>query len=232
MIQETRKECIVTADDYGIRQTAEPILRLVHTGKIDRVAVMVHYVSPDQAQALLQTGVKIDLHLELIDILKSGDKVYDNTLKRSINFAFRYVLRIVTRKKVEEEWRVQIDRFNELFGRMPDGLDSHEHLHYFPPFFRVCVKLAEEFDIPFVRFGRKGLLTGFHHSLTGRILSFFSRQMRSFFAETDRRTTDYVVSLDWFSDVETFLEKRPNGSLEIIVHPEREEDYRAILEYL
>jgi len=232
MIQETRKECIVTADDYGIRQTAEPILRLVHTGKIDRVAVMVHYVSPDQAQALLQTGVKIDLHLELIDILKSGDKVYDNTLKRSINFAFRYVLRIVTRKKVEEEWRVQIDRFNELFGRMPDGLDSHEHLHYFPPFFRVCVKLAEEFDIPFVRFGRKGLLTGFHHSLTGRILSFFSRQMRSFFAETDRRTTDYVVSLDWFSDVETFLEKRPNGSLEIIVHPEREEDYHAILEYL
>jgi len=232
MIQETRKECIVTADDYGIRQTAEPILRLVHTGKIDRVAVMVHYVSPDQAQALLQTGVKIDLHLELIDILKSGDKVYDNTLKRSINFAFRYVLRIVTRKKVEEEWRVQIDRFNELFGRMPDGLDSHEHLHYFPPFFRVCVKLAEEFDIPFVRFGRKGLLTGFHHSLTGRILSFFSRQMRSFFAETDRQTTQYVVSLDWFSDVETFLEKRPNGSLEIIVHPEREEDYHAILEYL
>jgi len=232
MNPEIRKKFIVTADDYGIRQTAEPILRLVEEGKIDRVAVMIHYVSPDQARALLETGVKIDLHLELIDILKSGDKMYDNVIKRGINFVFRYGIGIVTPKKVERDWRIQIDRFRELFGRVPDGLDSHEHLHYFPPFFRVCVKLAEEFDIPFVRFGRKGLLTGFHHSLTGRILSFFSRQMRSFFAETDRRTTDYVVSLDWFSDVETFLEKRPNGSLEIIVHPEREEDYRAILEYL
>ncbi len=232
MTEETREKYIVTADDYGIRQTAEPILRLVHEGKIDRVAVMIHYVSRDQAEALLKTGVKIDLHLELIDILKSGDKVYDNTLKRSINFAFRYIFRIVTRKKVEEDWRIQIDRFEKLFGRFPDGLDSHEHLHYFPPFFKVCVKLAEEFDIPFVRFGRKGLLTHLHHSLTGKILSFFWKQTRSSFAKTDRQTTDYVVSLDWISDVDIFLEKRPGGSIEIVVHPEREEDYRSILEYL
>lgn len=232
MTQEIREKFIVTADDYGIRQTAEPILRLVHEGKVDRVAVLVHYVSPDQAQTLLKTGVKIDLHLELIDILKSGDKMYDNTLKRSINFVFRYALGQVTKKKVERDWRIQIERFKELFGRLPDGLNSHEHLHYFPAFFKVCVRLAEEYGIPFIRFGEKGLLSHMHHSLTGKILSFFWKRTRSFFATKDKQTTDYVVSLDWFPDFDVFVNRLPEGSVELVVHPEREEDYRAILEYL
>ncbi|MFZ2187166.1 MAG: ChbG/HpnK family deacetylase [Candidatus Moraniibacteriota bacterium] len=222
----------MTADDYGIRQTAEPILRLVHEGKIDRVAVLIHYVSADQAAALLKTGVWIDLHLELIDILKSGDKMYDNVLKRSINFVFRYGCGLVTKKRVKKEWEAQVKRFHELFGRLPDGLNSHEHLHYFPPFFKICVRLAEAYDIPFVRFGKKGQLAHLHHSLTGKILSFFWKRTRSFFARTDRMTTDYHVSLDWFNDFRAFCQYLPSGSIELVVHPEREEDYRAILEYL
>lgn len=231
MTPDIREKFVVTADDYGIRQTAEPILRLVHEGKVDRVAVMINYVSPDQARALQATGVKIDVHLELIDILKSGDKIYDNTLKRSINFVFRYGLGIVNKKKVRKEWEDQINRFQELFGRLPDGLDSHEHLHYFPAFFRVCVELAEKYDIPFIRFGQKGLLSHLHSSLTGKILNFFWGRTHAFFAGTNRVTTDYVVSLDWFSDFGTFLEHLPEGNIELVVHPEREEDYRAILEY-
>jgi len=37
MVQSIRERFIVTADDYGIRQTAEADLRLVHEGKVDRV---------------------------------------------------------------------------------------------------------------------------------------------------------------------------------------------------
>jgi len=232
MTPDIREKFVVTADDYGIRQTAEPILRLVHEGKIDRVAVMIHYVSSGQAKALQDTGIKIDLHLELIDILKSGDKIYDNVPKRSLNFAIRYGLGMVTKNKVRREWESQIKRFQEVFGRLPDGLDSHEHIHYFPSFLKVCVELAEEYDIPFVRFGKKGLLPHLHNSLSGKILNFFWKQTQSFFSETNRVTTDYVVSLDWFSDFNTFLKHLPEGTIELAVHPEREEDYRTILEYL
>jgi predicted glycoside hydrolase/deacetylase ChbG (UPF0249 family) len=232
MTQNIRKKFIVTADDYGIRETAEPILRLVEEGKIDRVAVLVHCVSPEQAQALLATGVKIDLHLELINILKSGETVYANALKRIINFAVRYCLGLVTQKRVRGEWEIQIKRFQELFGRLPDGLNSHEHVHYFPPLFRVCVKLAEEHHIPFVRYGRRGQLTQLHHSLTGKVLSLFWRLTRAFFATSDRTTTDYHVSLDWFPDFFAFCQHLPEGSIELVVHPEREEDYRAIEKYL
>jgi len=232
MNPEIRERFIITADDYGIRQTAEPILRLVRASKIDRVAVMIHYVSPDQARALLETGVKIDLHLELIDILKSGDKVYDNVIKRGINFVFRLGLGIVTARKAEEEWRIQIERFRELFGRVPDGLDSHEHLHYFPSFFRACACLAEEYHIPFIRFGREGLLPGLHGSLTGKILHFFSRRTQVLFRETHLTTTDYVVSLDWFPDFRDFITYLPKeGTIELVVHPEREEDYQSILKH-
>ena len=231
MRPDVRKQFIVTADDYGIRQTAEPILRLVHEGKIDRVAVLINYVSADQAATLLKTGAKIDLHLELIDILKSGDKMYDPVLRRSINFTLRYGFGMVTRKKVEKEWRNQIERFRELFGRVPDGINSHEHLHYFPAFLKVCLQLSKEYNIAYVRFGRKGLLSHLHNSLTGKILDFFWRRMHVFFAQTKHDTSDYLVSLDWFDDFKNFCNCLPQGTIELVVHPEREEDYRAILEY-
>ena len=222
---------MVTADDYGIRKTAEPILHLAKKGKLDRVAVMIRYVSKEEAEALLKTGAKIDIHLELIHILKSGNEMYDSALKRSINFSWRYMLRVVTSNKVEKEWESQIEHFRTLFGRLPDGLDSHEHLHYFPPFLHVCMSLAEKYHIPFVRFGRKGLLPHLHHSLSGKILSFFWLQTHTFFATTKKNTTDYAVSLDWFPDREVLLQNVPEGTIELVTHPERKEDYQAILEH-
>ncbi|PIW93776.1 MAG: hypothetical protein COZ86_04470, partial [Candidatus Moranbacteria bacterium CG_4_8_14_3_um_filter_41_13] len=60
MKEEIRRKFVVTADDYGIRKTAEPILHLAKKGKLDRVAVMIRYVSKEEAEALLKTGVKID----------------------------------------------------------------------------------------------------------------------------------------------------------------------------
>ncbi|PJC00286.1 MAG: hypothetical protein CO075_01400 [Candidatus Moranbacteria bacterium CG_4_9_14_0_8_um_filter_41_43] len=231
MQEEIRRKFVVTADDYGIRKTAEPILHLAKKGKLDRVAVMIRYVSKEEAEALLKTGVKIDIHLELIHILKSGNEMYDSALKRSINFAWRYMLRVVTKKKVETEWEAQIEHFRTLFGRLPDGLDSHEHLHYFPPFLHVCMSLAEKYHISFVRFGRKGLLPHLHHSLSGKILSFFWLQTHRFFESTKRNTTDYVVSLDWFPEFTDFTKHLPEGTIELVVHPEREEDYQSILKH-
>jgi hypothetical protein len=40
-----------------------------------------------------------------------------------------------------------------------------------------------------------------------------------------------LVSLDWISDFGTFSQQLPPGTIELVVHLEREEDYRAMLEY-
>lgn len=231
MTKHIRENFIVTADDYGIRQTAEPILRLVHEGKVDRVAVLIHYVSHDQAQALLASGVKIDLHLELIGLLKSGSKVKESALLRGVNFFMRYYTGLLTAKKVEAEWRDQITRFQELFGRLPDGLNSHEHLHFFPAFSRVFIKLAREYDSHYVRFSRKGMILPLDFNLIGKMLDVFWRRTRKLYENAPFQTSDYLVSLDWITDFGTFGDQLPEGTVELVVHLEREEDYRAMLEY-
>ncbi len=231
MTRDIRHRFIITADDYGIRQTAEPILRLVHEGKVDRVAVLIHYVSADQARALLASGAKIDLHLELIGILKSGDQMRESALSRGVNFFMRYVTGLVTARQVEEEWHDQIRRFEELFGRLPDGLNSHEHLHFFPDFSRVFIALAKRYGISYVRFSRRGMLMTQGTPLIGRVLTLLWKRTRHLYQHETFQTSDYLVSLDWLSDPYAFIQEIPEGTLELVVHLEREEDYRTTLEY-
>lgn len=228
----SEKNYTITADDYGIRQSAQPILALVDQGLIDRVSVMIRFVSLEDAQMLLTKKVKIDLHLELIDMLQSGNKMHDSAMKRGLSFVFRYGFGFVTAKKVEEEWQKQIESFREKFGRLPDGLNSHEHIHYFPIFFDLCTKLARAYHIPFVRFGQKGFLQEQYPSFAGKILSLFSQKNRRIFAKTHLDTTQYVVSLDWVREPQNFLQTLPKQDVtEIVVHPERQEEYERIQKY-
>lgn len=230
MIDDIRKQFVVTADDYGIRQTAEPILRLVHEKKIDRVAVLIHYVSNEQAQALIATGVKIDLHLELIDILKSGSDEYGSAFVRIVNFLWRYSCGDVTAVKAHREWHDQVERFHRLFGRMPDGINTHEHLHFFPGLFRSFLKIAEIHNIEYVRFGKQGMLVRLHKAWVGRILSLLWGRCRRSYERAAIASSDYMVSLDWISDFNRFARRLPSGTVELVTHPEREEEYRMLLD--
>lgn len=231
MTQDIRDRFIITADDYGIRQTAEPILRLVHEGKVDRVAVLIHYVSLEQAKALLESGVKIDLHLELIGVLKTGDKVRESAVSRGVNFFMRYITGLLTAEQVEAEWSDQIRRFQELFGRLPDGLNSHEHLHFFPDFSRVFLALAKRHGVQYVRFSRRGMLLSQNFNLIGKVLSFLWKRTVHLYQNEKFETSDYLVSLDWLSDFAAFSREMPSGTVELVVHLEREEDYRMMLEH-
>lgn len=232
MTDEIRKRFVIVADDYGIRQTAEPILRLVREGKIDRVAVLIHYVSAEQAAALLATGVKIDLHLELMDMIRSGKKVRESALWRIMKFSLRLLVGRVTVRKAEEEWRSQIERFRERFGRLPDGINSHEHVHFFPPFTKLFFRLAGEYGIGHVRFSTDGLMLDRHVALVGKVLSFLRDRSLSRFDPSKTATSRYLVNLDWLPDFPAFVaDLGSEENIELVVHPEREEEYRTLLDY-
>ena len=228
--QFERKKIIVTADDYGIRDSAEYILQLVRQGKLDRVSVLVNYVSEDEAKALLETGVKIDLHLELIKLIRSGEQIKESAATRGINFVVRYMLGFVTTQKVEEEWRFQIERFRDVFGKYPDGLNSHEHLHYFPRLFPVFMKLAREYKVSYVRFGHRTIRPDFYRSIVAKILSIFWRLNRKRYLEGDPYTPDLFVSYDWLDDsseISGLLQDREDH-VEIAFHPERKDEYVVV----
>lgn len=226
----------LNADDYGIRDTVSRILPLAQAGKLDRVSVMTRYCQPSAAKALAATGVKLDIHLDLIELMGRGEEVGQGTLRRGIHFVVQRLRGELPAIKVEAAWRLQILRFHELFGRYPDGLNSHEHVHFFPSFYSTVVTLAHEFQIPSMRFGARGLLLASHHSLIGRTLDVLARINRRRFIESGLVTSIYLVSLDWVLDEKKFfraLELLPEGErVELVVHPERDREFDFIQRYL
>lgn len=235
MSKKLREKYIISVDDFGIRNVSDTILPLVEAKKVDRVAVLVNYSdSTEHIQRLKDSGVKIDIHLELIHILGSGHKIEENALMRGANFAFRYVFGFLNAKRVEQEWIDQIEKFKELFGRYPDGLNSHEHVHYFPRFFEIIVSLSDRYNISFVRFPRKRILSK-STSIVARILDFFWKSDYNRLSTHDKKRTietpDFFVSFDWIRDFDAFDQSLPEGRTEILFHPEKKYEYDMVMKY-
>jgi len=86
---------------------------------------MTRYATAEQAGAWARTGVKLDAHLELNELLQMGESGHGGAIGRGLNFLWRFVSGAASAGKAEVAWREQIEQFRTLFGRLPDGLDSH-----------------------------------------------------------------------------------------------------------
>jgi len=228
---ELRKKLIIAADDYGIRETSKPILDLAEKGLLDRVAVFPELVASDDMRALLATGVAIDIHLELMHLLKSGYEDTGGAFSRGMNFLIRRIFGRVNKEKARTEWRRQIVLFRERFGRLPDGLNSHEHVHYFPEFFPVVAELAREFGIGYVRLGKNGIIKGSQGKLTAGILASCARSDRKLLFANERESSEWVTSFDWFADQDEFMSiisKPEYSNIEVVFHPERLDEKQAL----
>jgi predicted glycoside hydrolase/deacetylase ChbG (UPF0249 family) len=232
------EKIIVSADDFGMREVADAVLVLARIGKVDRVAVVTRFFDTpkmlERAKALLETGVKIDVHLELMDLIKSGNDPNESALRRGLNFCVRYGTGRVRVSDVERAWTEQIEKFREIFGRFPDGLNSHEHVHFFPGFFNVALSLAQRFDIPFVRFGRLGVASR-GMVLAARVIALFRKgNIRRYLAKTPIfETTDYFASYDWLRDAEKSWThfSQSGATVEIVFHVERLDEYDFLLRH-
>ncbi|MEO0559023.1 MAG: ChbG/HpnK family deacetylase, partial [Bacteroidota bacterium] len=59
------------------------------------------------------------------------------------------------RRFVRAEWRAQIYRFTQRWGRLPSHLDSHQHVALIPGLMRLYVELAAESGIHALRAPRE-----------------------------------------------------------------------------
>ena len=66
---------------------------------------------------------------------------YISLIKKSLNKNFM--------NQVEAEFRAQIEKIKER--TYVDHIDSHVHTHAIPNIFKLVVKLAKEYDIPYIR---------------------------------------------------------------------------------
>lgn len=237
MLQQQREKIILTADDFGKSERANRrILELARAGKLDRVSVISDgNFAPEEIEELKRTGVKLDIHFELIWQKRRRNLLTDYTLRQMAVFFVNYFWgdwpvpehpRSGT-ESVSREWKDQIEKFRKIFGRRPDGINSHEHTHYFPPYFKIALKLAKEFEIPVVRFGKLGILGKVNG--VSLILRNLRRWNRKNFLNSKLESSDYFASLDWTGSTAELLKNLSGGKVEIACHPEREDEYRMIM---
>jgi len=231
MNENIRKKIIATADDFGISELANRnILKLAESGKIDRVAIMTNGILPqEEINKLLHSGMKLDIHLNITEKFSQPRKFKEGIIKRSALFLARYIGGQISASIVEKEWEEQINKFKEIVGRHPDGINSHQHIHYYPSYFKASAALAKKYSIPFVRCGKKGFLGKMNG--VKQILAVFRKTDTRYLAKDGIESSDYLVSFDWIKDFPKFLNELPIGTVEITFHPEREDEFEAIKKY-
>lgn len=229
--ESNRGRIIVTADDFGLNaQTNDNIFFLLELGKIDRVAVMVHgKISPQEIQRLFQSGVKLDIHLDVLHDFEEGKKKRAGAIGRSFDFLWKIATGKLALKKVRTDWENQIEMFRQIFGQNPDGINSHEHVHLFPPFFKIALGLREKYAIPYIRFGDSIFLP--HHNLVSYILHILRKINLPACTKNGCVSSGWLVSIDWIDNVENFLDKLPQGTTEVVCHPELNADFVKIEKY-
>jgi predicted glycoside hydrolase/deacetylase ChbG (UPF0249 family) len=153
-------------------------------------------------------------------------------------------------RELEAELRAQIVKFVADTGRQPDHLDLHCHFPYvFPAWFRVSLKLAQEYGRVPVRMpfddalDRKAPRLAAGAGVPAWYVRWQGRRYQkmieryglkrpnylessfSLFASDDHRTAEYLLGL---------LDALPEGITELLAHPGtqdwREKDYTALLD--
>jgi predicted glycoside hydrolase/deacetylase ChbG (UPF0249 family) len=231
MLEKNKREnLVITADDFGKSEKANRnILELAKAGKLDRVAVMTDgEISSEEIRDLIASGVKIDIHLELDWQKKRRELMKDHTLKQSFIFLLNY-FRSGRGKNISDQWANQVEIFRNIFGRYPDGINSHEYVHFFPAYFKIALELGKKYQMKNIRLGKKGFLG--KRTLAHLILNNLCLVNRKYFRNSNVNSSDFFVSLDWISNIDNFLEKMPKGKIEIAVHPEREKEFDLIGKY-
>ncbi|HEU0210231.1 MAG TPA: ChbG/HpnK family deacetylase [Candidatus Udaeobacter sp.] len=155
------KQLIVNADDLGLTLGVNRgILRSLQDGIVTSASLLVTGNAFEEAVALAKQNPELDvgLHLTLVEeqaVLKREllPTLVDETGRlphTSSEFFRRAFLGRISWDEVEREIAAQIARFQQTGLRL-SHLDSHQHLHMFPPVFQIVKRLTSKMDNVWIR---------------------------------------------------------------------------------
>jgi len=132
------------ADDYGISSSVNTAIRdLIMRGRLNATSVMVSAPSFDGSEAaaldVLADGsrrVSIGLHLTLVTPFQPMSLEFQPLRNGAFlpleQMLLRGSLRLLRRQALADEIAAQLAAFIVAFGRPPDFIDGHQHVHLFP----------------------------------------------------------------------------------------------------
>jgi predicted glycoside hydrolase/deacetylase ChbG (UPF0249 family) len=152
----TPRRIRLCADDYGISHAVNAAIRdLILQGRLNATSVMVLAPTFDRAEAqalaILNAGsrrVEIGLHFTLTAPFRPLSADYAPLhadaflpLGRTLQSA---LLRKLRPDKIAREAQAQIKAFEAAFGRPPDFIDGHQHVHLFPQVQGAVLAVAKD----------------------------------------------------------------------------------------
>ena len=232
------KQLIVNADDLGLTPGVNRgILRAFQDGIVTSASLLVTGSAFEGAVALARQNPELDvgLHLTLVEeraVL--GREILPTLVDKTGRFPHtsgeffrRTVLGGISWDEVEREIAAQIARFQKTGLRL-SHLDSHQHLHMFPPVFQIVRRLTRRIDNVWIRNSagpwRKspGILMGRWVKQLGLNLTCLS--VRGLHGPPLPQMPDGMFGFEVSgcltrSALEQILRKIPDGLYELICHP-------------
>jgi predicted glycoside hydrolase/deacetylase ChbG (UPF0249 family) len=188
------KYLITNADDFGFtRDVNEGIVHAHRQGILTATTLMATGAAFDHAVALARENPQLDIGVHLVLVGSDG---YPPTLAQ--------LVRSLGSMAIYDELSGQVRRILDA-GIRPTHLDTHKHTHLLPPVLRAVARIAQEFQIPWVRRPLAGFFHGVLNRHGCRTTDHFSG-----FALTGRYKAPQLARL---------IRRLPEGVTEFMCHP-------------
>lgn len=151
----------IVADDLGLNDAINGGVFFAFKNElIDGASLMANGEAFDDAMQRLKDvpNASIGIHLVLVEEKPVSDiseipslVTKDDFLHKNHKIFFiRYILGLINKKEIYLEMKAQINKCIQV-GIKPVFINSHQHLHLLPNIMDMTIKLAKEFDIPYIR---------------------------------------------------------------------------------
>jgi chitin disaccharide deacetylase len=145
------KRIILCADDYGQNfAISQAILNLLEKGRLTATSCLVtssewplfsDYLKP------FKDKIEVGLHFNLTE---GTPLSYEFIKKYGLSFftlpklLARSFLHLLDKKCLEAELTAQLDKFERYFGKLPDFVDGHHHVHQLPLVRDIIIKTWQQ----------------------------------------------------------------------------------------
>lgn len=243
------KILIINADDFGYSKANNiAIQKGVQSGIITSAGLMANMDGFEHAATEVLPTIQVDvgIHLNIIE----GKSLTNQPLlcDKNGNFNNSYCALILKSandeflKQTETEFRAQIEKV--LKHTKASHVDSHVHTHAIPPIFKLVQKLAEEYNIPFIRTQNE-----IPYRVEGKpidqrfLINIIKNILLNAFSFVNRKnnikTNDYFIGVLYTGNmteqtiIEGLKKVKDNSVTEVIFHPtvdeSKKDNYREFL---
>lgn len=219
----------IIADDLGLAESVnDGIIFLLKEGKIDGASLMVNEEAFDDAVEKLKSFPDADIGIHFV-LIEEKPLALKKLPKNYKVFFIKYVLGLIKSEDVEKELRAQLNKCVGA-GIKPAFINSHQHLHLLPGIADITVKLAKEFNIPYIRIVKERVsLNGGKLFRQAQLLflNFLSRLAKSKIRKAGLKCNDFFVGFINAGDLDAndialakeLSQKHPDKIIELGCHP-------------